>query len=182
MFIRVLARPLPTYISTEAVVWRCSVKNVFLKISQNSLENTCARVSFLIKLYASEAWGLHLYKKRDWHRCFPVNFAKYLRTPFFTEHLWWLLLLVVTIFWRGRSYLLMNPVTQLFFGWHFSHLTDDNDTKITLNFLQKKSNSRWRRLRCQHQIIFTKLPPGLSCFAWVVPIHQLGLADQITSF
>ena len=24
-------------------------------------------------------------------RCFPVNFAKFLRTPFLTEHLWWLL-------------------------------------------------------------------------------------------
>ena len=35
---------------TEAVVQRCSVKKVFLKILQNSKENTCARVSFLIKL------------------------------------------------------------------------------------------------------------------------------------
>ena len=25
-------------------------------------------------------------------RCFPVKFAKFLRTPFFTEHLQWLLL------------------------------------------------------------------------------------------
>ena len=33
-------------IFTEAVVQRCSVKKVFLKISQNSQENTCARVSF----------------------------------------------------------------------------------------------------------------------------------------
>ena len=33
-----------------------------------------------------------LLKKRLWHRCFPVNFVKFLRTPFFTEHLWWLLL------------------------------------------------------------------------------------------
>ena len=31
----------------------CSVKNVFLEISQISQENTCARVSFLIKLQAS---------------------------------------------------------------------------------------------------------------------------------
>ena len=30
----------------EAVVQRCSVKKVFLEISQNSQENTCARVSF----------------------------------------------------------------------------------------------------------------------------------------
>ena len=28
-----------------------------------------------------------LLKKSLWHRCFPVNFAKFLRTPFFTEHL-----------------------------------------------------------------------------------------------
>ena len=29
-----------------------------------------------------------LFKKRPWHRCFRVNFAKFLRTHFFTEHLW----------------------------------------------------------------------------------------------
>ena len=29
-----------------------------------------------------------LLKKNLWHRCFPVNFAKFLRTPFFTEHIW----------------------------------------------------------------------------------------------
>ena len=27
-----------------------------------------------------------------WHRCFPVNFVKFLRTPFLKENLWWLLL------------------------------------------------------------------------------------------
>ena len=32
---------------------RCSVKKVFLEILQNSQENTCVRVSFLIKLQAS---------------------------------------------------------------------------------------------------------------------------------
>ena len=36
----------------EAIVRKCSVKKVFLKISQNSQENTCARLSFLIKLQA----------------------------------------------------------------------------------------------------------------------------------
>ena len=33
-----------------------------------------------------------LLKKRLRHRCFPVNFVKFLRTPIFIEHLWWLLL------------------------------------------------------------------------------------------
>ena len=34
----------------ETVVQRCSVKKLFLEISQNSQENACARVSYLIKL------------------------------------------------------------------------------------------------------------------------------------
>ena len=34
----------------EVVTKRCSVKNVCLEISQNLLENTCARVSFLTKM------------------------------------------------------------------------------------------------------------------------------------
>ena len=44
-------------------------EKVFLEISQNSQENTCARVSFLIKK------GLQLYfKKRLWHR--PATLLK----------------------------------------------------------------------------------------------------------
>ena len=38
---------------SEAVAQRCSVEMVLLEISQNSQENTCARLSFLIKLQAS---------------------------------------------------------------------------------------------------------------------------------
>ena len=55
---------------------------VFLEISQSSQEKTCARVSFQINFI----------KKRLWHRLFPVNFAKFIRTPFLTEHLRWQLL------------------------------------------------------------------------------------------
>ena len=56
---------------TEAVAQTCSIKKVFLKISLNLQENICARVSFSIKLQAL------------WHRCYPVNFANFLRAPFF---------------------------------------------------------------------------------------------------
>ena len=42
---------------TEAVGWRRSVKKVFLDISQNSLENTCARVFFLTKLRQNTSGG-----------------------------------------------------------------------------------------------------------------------------
>ena len=65
---------------SEAVAHRCSLKKVLLKIAKNFQKNSHAR-------------GLQLYlKKRLWHRCFPVNFAKFLRTTFFVEHLCWLLL------------------------------------------------------------------------------------------
>ena len=40
----------PEIIIIRTVPRRCSVKIVFLKISQNWQENNCARVSFLIKL------------------------------------------------------------------------------------------------------------------------------------
>ena len=33
-----------------------------------------------------------LLKTRLWHKCFPGNFDKFLRTPFYIEHPWWLLL------------------------------------------------------------------------------------------
>ena len=50
------------------------IKKVLLEISQNSQENTCARVSFLLRL---QAFGLQLYQKRDSGK----------RNTFSTEHL-----------------------------------------------------------------------------------------------
>ena len=43
--------------ASEAVARRCSVKKVFLEISQHSQGNTCARVSFSIKLQACNFIG-----------------------------------------------------------------------------------------------------------------------------
>ena len=73
----------------EAVARRWSLKKVFLEISQNSQENNCARVSFLIKTL--------------WHRCFPVNFEKFQRTLFLTEHLRRLLLMYPTYLHKKYS-------------------------------------------------------------------------------
>ena len=36
-------------------------------------------------------WAFNVIEKRLQHRCFPMNVAKFLRTAFFIEHLWWLL-------------------------------------------------------------------------------------------
>ena len=48
------------------------MKKVFLQISQNSRENTCARVSFLIKALA---------------QAFSSEFCETFKSNFFTEHL-----------------------------------------------------------------------------------------------
>ena len=76
--------------SLEAVAQRCSVKKLFVEISQNSQENTCARVSLL----SCRPRSATLFKRRPCFLVFPVNFAKFGRTPFLTEHLWWLLLVL----------------------------------------------------------------------------------------
>ena len=57
----------------ESFTERCSSKQMFLTFSKISLQNTCVRVSFLIKLI----------KNRVQHRFFPEKFAKFLWTPFY---------------------------------------------------------------------------------------------------
>ena len=68
----------------EAVARRCSAKKVFLNRKN--------------------------YRKRTVSECFPVNFAKILRTPFLIEHLWWLLLLFINPF-RATSLFLYSLKT-----------------------------------------------------------------------
>ena len=77
---------------SEAGARSSSVKKVLLEISQKAQEHTCVKVSFLITLQDSGLGPATLLEKRLWHRCFNVNFVKFLRTPFHAEHLWWLLL------------------------------------------------------------------------------------------
>ena len=66
-------------------------KGVLKNFAKFTGKNTCSRVFF------NKIGGLRpvtLLKKRLWHKCFLVNFAKFLRTPVFTKHLRWLLLSV----------------------------------------------------------------------------------------
>ena len=70
------------FINQGAVAQRCSVRKVFLEISQNSLENTCVRVSFLIK-------------KETLAKVFSCEFCAIFKNTFFIEQLRWLLLLTL---------------------------------------------------------------------------------------
>ena len=61
---------------SEAVVWRCSVKKVFLETALISKESVCAKDSFIMA------------------QVFSCEFAKFLRTPFFyKKHFPWLFLI-----------------------------------------------------------------------------------------
>ena len=59
---------------------RCYIKIGVLKNFAKFTGKHCARVSFLIKSCSPQA--CNFIEKRLWHMCFPVNFEKFLRTPF----------------------------------------------------------------------------------------------------
>ena len=66
--------------------FKISILKKFLKLySKTSV------VEFLFNKVATLK-GCNFVKKKLRHTCFPVNIAKFLRTSFFTEHLWWLFL------------------------------------------------------------------------------------------
>ena len=73
----------------EAVARRCSVrKGILRNFAKFTGKRLCQSLLF------NKVVGLRpatLFKKRLGHRCSPVNLAKFLRTPFLTEHLRWLL-------------------------------------------------------------------------------------------
>ena len=71
--------------NTEEVVQRCSAKKVFLEISQNSQQSTCARVSFLIKLQGE---ACNFIKKETLAHVFSCEFCGISKNTFFTEHFW----------------------------------------------------------------------------------------------
>ena len=73
--------------------WRCSVEKVFFKFFQISQENTSVVMS-LIKFVKN------FIKKRLQHRCFPVKFAKLLRTHI-SKNIYERLLLSIDLFPKG---------------------------------------------------------------------------------
>ena len=73
------------YLKSDAANRGVLSKKVFLRILQNSQENTCARVPFLIKFQAS---AFNTNKKEILAKVFPCEFCKNFKTTFFPEHLW----------------------------------------------------------------------------------------------
>ena len=103
----------------EAVVQRCSIKKVLLEILQNSQKNTCARAPFLIKL---QALPWNFIKKETLAQMFLCEFCEFLRRPFLTEHLRWLLLVLykccamLLILFQKFFLVLIFKFLSLFYG------------------------------------------------------------------
>ena len=76
-------------ITSEAVVRRCSVrKDVLGSFTKFTGKHLCQRLFFN---KVADPRPAALLKKKLWDRCFLVNFGEFLRTPFLTELLRWLL-------------------------------------------------------------------------------------------
>ena len=61
---------------------------MFLETLQNEQENTCT------SLYCNKVTGLRPFNFQLWHRCFPVNFAKFQRKPFLQNTSGWVFFLI----------------------------------------------------------------------------------------
>ena len=75
-----LTHSFPMHSFSRSSHWRCSVKIGVLKnYTKSTGRHLCQSVFY------NKVAGLRsatLFKKRVWHRCFPVSFGKFLRTPF----------------------------------------------------------------------------------------------------
>ena len=85
---------------------------MFLRFSQIPKESTCVGGTFLKSCNPEDS-----VKKRLQRWCFPVKFAKYLRTPILTEQLRWLLLTFNLYFEKIPE---RNPVRLLAINTRFS--------------------------------------------------------------
>ena len=79
-FIRKRLQYCDVYKSTRSSHQRYSIiKGVLINYAKFTGKHLC-QILFLNKVAAPTS--ATLLRKRPWHRCFPVNFAKFIRTPF----------------------------------------------------------------------------------------------------
>ena len=84
-------------------------------------------------LFFNKVAPANLLKKRLWHRYFPVNFVKFLRTPFLTEHLRMTAFCIIlhTILW-SLLLVLNKLITLLYLVCMFGYMT------FSISFIRKK--------------------------------------------
>ena len=86
---------------------------MFLKILQNSQENTCAKVSFLIKLQAP---NLQFYLKKTPAQVFSREFYEIFTSTYFVEHM--RTIASVTYIYKFLHFFGMRIVVSINASWH----------------------------------------------------------------
>ena len=120
-------------------------KGVLRNFAKFTRKHLCESL-FLINKVACLSLQFYL-KKRLWHRCFPVNCANFLRTPFLTEHLWW-------VFLHFEKYCPLHYIAQRYHQPYFRFIT------YFLRTLISRCTSYWQFL-CKRWLV--KSYPILFC-------------------
>ena len=115
---------------TTRDIKKCNKINNILARTSEIGKNVLKRILKIKDKIQKQSPEVFYVKKSLWHRCLPVNFANFLRTPFLTEHLCWLLQkikwlplqLKVTGFYKR----------ELFIYWTICSLMIENWPKVTL--------------------------------------------------
>ena len=125
------------YTYTLAKCWQ-------IKIKQDTLRFKNATYGVLDKRSNNTAsFAERFLRKIDWHRCFPVNFAKFLRTLFFKGHLWRTVSVLLTVSGFQPATLLKKRFPQRCFSVNFAKflrisfdwtLPDDCLLSLCMNF------------------------------------------------
>ena len=106
-------------------------KGVFKKFTKFKAKNHCWRL-FFNKVAGRPTT---LLTKKLQHRCLPVNFVKFLKTPFFIQHLLWLLLKR-----RQNINILLTHINiyenQLSLPWNYNTKRDNTQENPLLLSLQ----------------------------------------------
>ena len=129
----------------EAVVRRCSVKKSVVKnLAKFTAKHLCQSL-FLDKVAGPRP--ATLLKKRLSHSSLPVNFAKFLRKPFFIEHLRWLLL--------GRLFLVIahqHPSGEFPWDLDFTQIVPiaTKTEALFWNYCFCQPNSQWKKCLVGH--------------------------------
>ena len=98
-----------------------------------------------IRILSREVWT-----RREVHRCFPVDFTKFFRTPFLAEHLRWLLLLLrwlLLYFFLKKYYLtaILQPCYDVWIIFSFPHIVGcvKSRTRLFINLSSIVRFSNW---------------------------------------
>ena len=83
---------------------RCSLKKGVLRNFKKFTGKYLCQSLFFNKAAGLRPQAVHVNKKRLWHRCFSVNFAKFLRTPFLQNTSERLLLLINRLSFPGTYF------------------------------------------------------------------------------